>query len=306
MNIMVPLSRGDVLDRFCQAGADEFYIGFYDPAWDTRFGPFEEINRMSSFGGQANVPLQVLEDIVRQIHTRRKKVFVTLNSAAYSFEQLQWIDRYVRLLQSLPVDGIILGSLELLLRLRSCGLPLTISTMGGAYNSDIVSFYRDLGVKRVILPRDITLPDMERIIRQFPQLEFEVFLMRNGCKYSDSNCMAYHSRRHGSLCAALDSGPYTIEVDGISTPQEAREIQANHTLFTRAFHKQACGLCAVDDLLQMGVSSVKIVGRADAPDAVAADIQQVRELIDQPGNSGMCVGKNCLYDLNCYYRLRNR
>ena len=303
MNIMVPLSCAEMLERFCRAGADEFYIGFYDPAWDMRFGTFEEINRMSSFGSLANFPLQALEEIIARIHILRKKVFVTLNSATYSFEQIQWMDRYIQLLRSVSVDGIILGSLELLHHLRGCGIPLTLSTMGGAYNSDIVSFYQDMGIRRLILPRDMTLPDMERIVPRFPHLEFEVFLMRNGCKYSDSNCMTYHSRRYGSMCAVLDTGAYTIETNRTFTHREIREIHANHALFTKAFHKRACGLCAVDNLLQMGISSVKIVGRADAPDVVAADIQQVRALIDGPGNSEMCAGENCLYNLNCYYHI---
>lgn len=301
MNIMVPLSRVDVLDSFCQAGASEFYMGFYDPAWDARFGPFEEINRMSSFGTQANISLEDIEQVVRQVHQRGKRVYITLNSAAYSMEQLVWMERYAAMLRSVSADGIILGSLELLCRLQNCGLPLTVSTMGGAYNRDIVSFYRDLGVKRVILPRDMTFSDMEKLVSRFPELEFEAFLMRNGCKYSDANCLAYHARRYGSLCATLDSGPYALETDRGSDPGTLREIYANHTLFAQAFHKQACGLCAIDGLARIGISSLKIVGRADRAEAVAADIRQVRILLDNPGQAGTQVSENCLYGLNCYY-----
>ena len=108
MNILVPLSSNAPLDAFCQAGADEFYIGFYDTAWDARFGSFEEINRMSSFGSQANFPVQELEKIITQIHIRGKKVFVTFNSAAHSFDQLLWIDSYIEQLKALSIDGIIL------------------------------------------------------------------------------------------------------------------------------------------------------------------------------------------------------
>lgn len=301
MNILVPLSSSDPLDAFCQAGADEFYIGFYDTAWDTRFGSFEEINRMSSFGSQANFPIQELEKLVTQIHIRGKKVFVTLNSAAYSFDQILWIDSYVEQLKAFSIDGIILGSLELLCHLRGCGLPLSMSTMGGTYNSGIISFYQDLGVKRIILPRDITLRDMEKIVSQFPGILFEAFLMRNGCKYSDANCMSYHSRKCGSMCATLDIDSYTIETNPAMKTQDVREIHANHTLFTKAFHKRTCGLCVIDDLLNIGISSVKIVGRADRFDSVIADIKQVRTLIDAPGHSRMSINENCLYQLNCYY-----
>ncbi len=301
MNIMVPLAHADMLDEFCQAGADEFYFGFCDNAWDGVFGTFEEINRMSSFGSQANVGLEDLNNIVAQIQARRKKAYITLNSAAYSTAQLKWIDAYVEQLRSLKVDGIIVGSLELLVRLRDCGIPLTMSTMGGAYNSNVVSLYRDLGIRRVILPRDVTLCDMEKIVLQFPDISFEAFLMRNGCKYSDSGCMSYHARKYGSMCAMLDAGPCTFDIDSEEDVPMIREIYANHVLFTQAFHKKACGLCAVDELMEMGIASVKIVGRADDPASVIQDIRRVRALIDHPGHSKESIVDCCLYRLNCYY-----
>jgi len=301
VNIMVPLARADMLDEFCQAGADEFYFGFYDSAWEGVFGTFEEINRMSSFGSLANADIADLGNIVAQIQTRGKKAYVTLNSAAYSPAQLKWIDDYVEQLRSLKVDGIIVGSLELIYRLRDCGVPLTVSTMGGAYNSKVFALYRDLGVKRVILPRDITLRDMEKIVLQFPDISFEAFLMRNGCKYSDSGCMSYHARKHGSICAMLDSGSCTIDIGPTDDTQMVREAYATHALFTHAFHKKACGLCAVDKLMEIGISSVKIVGRADDPASVSQDIRRVRDLINYPGHSKESVNNCCLYQLNCYY-----
>ncbi len=301
MNIMVPLSSTDMLEEFCQAGADEFYFGFYDPSWEVIFGPFEEINRMSSFGAQANFNWKRLEDTVKQIHAHGKKAYVTLNSAAYSISQLNWMDAYVKKLQLMSIDGIILGSLELVYRLKGCGVPLTLSTMGGAYNSSIISFYQDLGISRMILPRDMTLSDMKRIVRQFPDIDFEAFLMRNGCKYSDSGCMSYHARKYGSMCAMLDQGPCVIDIDSAMDALSVREIYANHTLFTKAFHKEACGLCAVDELMEMGIASVKIVGRADFASSVSKDIRRVRTLIDHPGHSRESVADSCLYQLNCYY-----
>jgi len=298
---MVPLANANTLEAFCQAGADEFYLGFYDIAWEEAFGPFEEINRMSSFGSQANFAWGVLKDVVKQVQAHGKRIYITLNSAAYSVAQLKQIEIYVEQLRQLEVDGLILGSLELLHHLRNCGIDLVMSTMGGLYNSAIISLYRDLGIHRMILPRDITLHDMEKIVQQFPDVYFEAFLMRNGCKYSDSGCMSYHARKYGSMCAMLDFDHCTIETGTIMDAQIVREVYENHTLFTKAFHKQACGLCAIDALIEMGISSVKIVGRADNPASVCEDIRRVRALIDNPGHSKESFGDNCLYQLNCYY-----
>ena len=43
MNVMVPISKIDQIDKYCQAGADEFYFGFYDEKWDRKYGIFEEM-----------------------------------------------------------------------------------------------------------------------------------------------------------------------------------------------------------------------------------------------------------------------
>lgn len=305
MNIMVPLSRIDMLEEFCQAGADEFYFGFYDSAWDAVFGAFEEINRMSSFGSQANFSLEMLGGIVNQIHAYGKKAFVTLNSAAYSSSQLKWLEGYAERLRTADIDGIIIGSLELVRCLKNCGIPLTMSTMGGVYNSGIASVYQDLGIRRMILPRDMTLSDMKKIVRRFPDIEFEAFLMRNGCKYSDSGCMSYHARKHGSMCAMLDAGSSVIDTDSSMDAESVREVYENHALFTKAFHKKACGLCGIDALMEMRIGSVKIVGRADSAGAVCEDIRRVRQLIDCPGHSRESVSDSCLYRLNCYYNLES-
>jgi len=184
MNIMVPLSDPEMLGQLCDAGADEFYLGFYDPAWESIFGPFSEINRMSSFGSRANMEFPVLAETVHKIHAQGKKAFLTLNSGSYSFKEIQYLDHLAEKFLSISIDGLIVGNLPLLMQLRNYGVPITISTMGGAYNSAIVSFYEAIGIQRMIIPRDVSPMDLERIVKQFPKIEFEVFLMRNGCKYS--------------------------------------------------------------------------------------------------------------------------
>lgn len=297
---MAPLSSLRALDELSSAGADEFYLGFFDAAWETIFGPFEELNRMSSFGHRVNFAFHSLKQVLKEVHARGKTAFITINSAAYSVQELDFIESYADELAQIGADGIILGSVALLPRLHRYRLPLTISTMGGVYNSDIAAFYRDLGVTRIILPRDLTLNDIKKIVEKFPELDFEVFLMRNGCKYSDSNCMSFHARKHGSMCATLDRAGVvktSVEADG----HYMREVYQNHTLYANAFHRNACGLCSVDYLSKIGIASVKIVGRADNPASVCDDIRKVRALIDIPGYSKTAYSENCLYHMNCYY-----
>ncbi|MCH5260580.1 MAG: U32 family peptidase [Lachnospiraceae bacterium] len=303
MKIMVPLSTIENIDRFRQAGADEFYFGFEHPEWSRRFGGFEELNRMSSFGPQANLPYAKLENVIQRIHKVGASAFVTINSPAYSPDELEFLQRLTAEIESWGPDGLIVGSIEACVALHdTCQLPLTASTMCAVYNTDILSFYTDLGIKRVILPRDIRLDDLRSMASAYPDVEFECFILRNGCRFSDANCLSYHSRTHGSVCAYINTLPAHINLDIKEMLEERREARSNHFLYDHIFHHSACGLCEVDSFRNLGISSLKIVGRADRPDEVEKDIALLRHLIDHEGMSRSLVRDTCLYGMNCYYQ----
>ncbi len=302
MKIMVPLSSFEDIDKFSEAGADEFYFGFYDDEWTKKYGDFEEINRMSSFGSAANFSISDCEDVIRKVHSKGKKAFVTLNSAMYSSGQIEWLLKKIDEYRLYNADGIISGSISMVLKLKKYDIPVTVSTMGGLYNSDIIEFYRKLNIKRVILPRDMKISDMELIIKKYPDMEFEVFLMRNGCKYSDSNCMSYHSRRFGSMCSCIDRQNGIFELCPNLSVSDKKEIYANNFLFTRAFHKSACGICSIEKFRNMEISSLKIVGRADSSFKLEYDIKLVKSIISKKSDEIQSLPyQNCLYGLNCYY-----
>ncbi len=77
MKIMVPIADEKNIEPFAKAGADEFYFGIYDNVWTKRFGIFEEINRMSSFGSRANIPVDNLENFIYAIKDMGKKAYIT-------------------------------------------------------------------------------------------------------------------------------------------------------------------------------------------------------------------------------------
>ena len=91
------------------------------------------------------------------------------------------------------------------------------------------------------------------------------------------------------------------------------EFYGNHFIYKNAFHKRACGLCSLYRLIELGVTAVKIVGRADNPSELINDIYLVKQSIDlaqrclteQMYLDQMTLSnrilEHCLYGLNCYY-----
>lgn len=272
MNLLLPVNAPEHITRMLRHGDRvEFYAGFSLPGWQERFGPYEDLNRMSSFRGDANMDgFQNVEQLVSA--ARGHEVFITLNAGIYSTEQMEVLKDVLAGLREKQVHGVIVGDPHLAPLVRDAGLKAVASTMIGIYNEDMARFCVDKGFQRLIFPRDLTLEEIGQIRHAVPDVEYECFLMRNGCRYSDSNCLARHSDRYGALCTCLDrSRPRYCGAPEKSFSAHD-DMVFNHLMFSHVFHKSACGICAIWDLLQMGIHAGKVVGRADGVDSIEEDV----------------------------------
>lgn len=311
MNILTPVNDRAYLKRYAQAGSDEFYLGFHDRAWRERFGEFSDLNRMTGFAKQANpCSFEEVLSIADQVQALGKKLYVTFNANAYSQEQLDVLFGYFERLRDAGVTGVIVSVPEAAESAADSGLEVVASTMCGVYNEQTARAFLSLGCSRAIIPRDVGLDEMEAIMRAVPRLEYEVFLMRNGCIFSDCFCLGRHFWDGNSLCFDVRDVPRRCLTDG--TPGLARAACDNNWDYGR-LHRSACGLCALWRLTQVGVSAVKIVGRSDDSSCILKDVETVRrnreiacECADEQGffermevppeRAAACAG-----GLNCYY-----
>lgn len=92
MNILAPINDAAQLKPLIDAGADEFYFGFFEDSDTEVFGEYFELNRMSGFGRYANrFTLSEAVSLVRQIAALGKDSYVTLNSSGYTEQAIQRI-----------------------------------------------------------------------------------------------------------------------------------------------------------------------------------------------------------------------
>ncbi len=280
-NILVPLNNSEFMQQYIDAGADEFYMGFYDHNYEKKFGDFSEINRMSGFKHLANkYTFPEMLDVVKKVKDAGKPIFITLNAAVYSNAALEYIYLYYDKLYDAGADGVIISIPEMVKPALEKKLAPIASTMCGIYNSDIVDVYKRLGVSRMILPRDLSIAEIEDIIKKNPDVDYEVFLMRNGCRFSDSHCLGTHRPEHGSICHMLRSVDCNIIARDNSFSYQ-HDTELNHILYNKYYHVFAtCGLCALFDFVKNGIKSYKIVGRADSTDQIVEDIRLVKKNID--------------------------
>lgn len=306
---LVPLNHLDAAARYVAAGARELYTGFYDPAWFERFGDYADLNRMSGFRFEANAySFQELLGALPYLRSLGAELYVTFNTASYRSSMEPWLRWYFEQLAQAGATGVILSGPELIDAAHACGLQAVASTMCGIYNEHTARLYVQWGVDRIILPRDLSLNELRGIISANPSVQYEVFLMRNGCIFSDSHCLGMHGMGRGALCGELRRATRTT-----CSKLKASAVEHTGNLYCSEFHTYACGLCALWDLEQMGANAYKIVGRGDGPDAIVEDIELVDANIRiaqtcasraeylQNMVQGPYAGPICDRHLNCYY-----
>lgn len=313
MKVLLPaVSPDDIRQLKALAPDAEFYAGIELAEWFSAFGKDAELNRMSAFGKTANL---TGAESIRELCSAagENDLYLTLNAPSYNTAQLSFLDSLLGDLAGIRLSGIIIGDPMLSGIVRKHGLKAVASTMIGVYNADIAAWCIEQGFQRLILPRDLTLDEIREITSSVPQAEYECFLMRNGCRYSDSHCLAKHSNQFGALCTYLDRARVSIQGASERSFTIHDEALFNHHVFSQAFHKSACGLCAIWRFLRMGISAGKVVGRADGVASIMKGVsiilQNIRiaseaeseeaylsRMVYPPMYDGACY-----QGLNCYY-----
>jgi len=258
MKILAPLRNADEVEPLCSAGAHEFYCGLTPPGWEAAFGHASVHRRSAKSAGVDGV--DELRRIVALADGR--PVFVTLNAPSYPAGAIPMLVDFARMLcDDVGVAALIVAELELLLALRDCGMaPRThVSSLACCRNPSAAAFYRDLGVTRVILPRHITLREIEQTASA--GIDCEVFALNDGCAFDEGTCSTTHAFK-----------PYCID-DRIG--RESAKLDRRYEFWkwtlnncgcqtSRGYTLGPCGLCALPRLAGIGVASLKVVGR-EAP-----------------------------------------
>lgn len=313
MRALVPLNNIEHIDDYINAGAEEFYIGFYDEDWRNKFGEYADINRLTGFKKDANpYNFEEVLKIIEEVKKKKVMIYVTFNASLYSEAQLEYMTQYWRALKQTQVDGVIVSTLEQVKLAKEVGIDSVVSTIAGVYNSDIAKIYYNAGAKRIILPRDLSISEIEDIIKKIPEAEYEVFMMRNGCKFSDANCLGFHRSELSSICSYIGNSNCEL-VSKENNFKANHDNQLNDMLYNHSFHNFTCGLCSIYRFVKAGVTAGKIVGRSDEWQNICQDISYIKENVEIAKESkteeeylNRMVLPNdstvmCKLGLSCYY-----
>ncbi|NVM52463.1 MAG: U32 family peptidase [Candidatus Helarchaeota archaeon] len=274
MKILAPVSRLNEIEAIIEAGADELYCGMLPENWKAQY-PSISISRRQEQAAHFKT-FEELKAAIHITHDHGLKIYFTFNEHYFTVNQFKLLKSYLEILNTLEIDAIFVSDLALLLYIRDSfpQLEFHISTGGAIFNSETTKFYQSLGATRVILDRHLTLSEIESIAEK-NTIETEVFIFGSKCPNVDGFCTFHHGfltikedkTRFGNACMI----PYEITVSSPTLEKTELEDLCNSTISLERQHIWAnthiddrpCGICALYDFQKMGVTSIKIVGRAN-------------------------------------------
>jgi putative protease len=212
--LMAPAGDRDCARAAVENGADAVYFGLQ--------GGFNARARAANFS-PAELP-----ELMTFLRTRGVKGYLTLNTLVFG-DELEEAERTARVAIAAGVDAVLVQDLGLLRLLgRLCPeLPLHASTQMTLSSAECIREVESLGVRRVVLPRELSIAEIAAIRRQ-TEVELEAFVHGALCISYSGQCLASLSMGGRSAnrgqCAQPCRLPYEVIGDGGRFRQEARQF----------------------------------------------------------------------------------
>lgn len=217
-------------------------------------------------------------------HDRGRKVYVTLNVFPHESD-MKGLEDYLTDLDALGVDALIVSDPGIIMTAREVipNMELHLSTQANNVNSKSATFWYKMGVKRIILARELSLKEINEIKKNIPEdLDLEAFVHGSMCMAYSGRCLLsnYMTGRDANRGACAQPCRYKYYLVEEKRPGEYMEITEDEKGTYIMNSKDLCMIQHVDDLMKSGLQSFKIEGRMKSEFYVAAIVKAYRQAID--------------------------
>ena len=251
IEILAPVGSEEMLHAAVFSGADAVYLGF---------------SGFNARTGAGNFDADSLKEAVRFCHARGVKVHVALNTTVYGGELASLCDA-IRAVAASGADAVICQDLAVATLIGKIApqLPRHGSTQMSVHTLQGALELNELGFTRVVLARELSLPEVEQITRHCG-IETECFVHGALCMCVSGQCYlsAFLGGRSGNRGSC--AGPCRLPFEANALP-EGKPGRLHHLSL-----KDNSVIDKLDQLQAIGVASAKIEGRLRTPEYVAAAV----------------------------------
>ncbi|XHR85275.1 MAG: DUF3656 domain-containing protein [Gloeotrichia echinulata GP01] len=265
--LLAPAGHWDCAKAAVENGADAIYFG---------------LERFNARMRAENFTEADLPQLMAFLHRRGVKGYVTLNTLIFP-QELREAEQYLRSIIAAGVDAVIVQDVGIcrLIRHISPDFPIHASTQMTITSAAGVEFAKSLGCQLVVLARECSLKEINKIQQQIAQqntsLPLEVFVHGALCVAYSGQCLTSEALGGRSAnrgeCAQACRMPYELIADG-----EVVNLGKRKYLLSP---QDLAGLEVLPDLVKVGVTSLKIEGRLKTPEYVANVTRVYRQALDR-------------------------
>lgn len=295
IELLVPASSLEVLKIAVIFGADAVYIGG------------------EAFGLRAKAKNFSHEDMKQGIafaHEYGVKVYVTVNILAHNYD-LPGVREYLEELKELKPDALIIADPGIYMYAKEIcpEIERHISTQANNTNYETYRFWYELGAKRVVSARELSLKEIREIRANIPEdMEIETFIHGAMCISYSGRCLLsnYFTGRDANRGACTHPCRWKYAVVEETRPGEYMPVYENERGTYIFNSKDLCMIGHIPEILEAGIDSLKIEGRMKTALYVATVARTYRKAIDDYQKDPELYRKNMPWYLEqivgCTYR----
>ena len=234
--------------------------------------------------GAGNLSIEEMKEGIAFAHERGKRCYLTVNIFAHN-EDIEPLTTYLEQIKDLGLDAFIVsdpGIVDLIQEVIP-GAEIHLSTQANMTNYRTAGFWHKMGVKRLVLARELTLPEIRQIRENIPQeMEIEAFVHGAMCiSYSGrcllSNFMIERDANRG-MCAHPCRWKYALVEE--KRPGEYYPVEEDQRGTYILNSRDLCMIEHIPDIVNAGIMSAKIEGRMKSIFYVATVVHAYRKAID--------------------------
>ena len=295
LELLIPAGSLDVLKTAVLYGADAVYLGG------------------EAFGLRAKAKNFTNEEIKEGIafaHERGVKVYITANILAHNGD-LSGVRAYFEELKEIKPDALIISDPGVFMIAREVcpEIDIHISTQANNTNYGTYQFWHQLGARRVVTARELSMAELKEIREKAPaDLEMETFIHGAMCISYSGRCLLsnYFTGRDANRGACTHPCRWKYAIVEETRPGEYMPVYENERGTYIFNSKDLCMIEHIPELIDSGIDSFKIEGRMKTALYVATVARTYRKAIDDYLESPELYQKNMDWYLdqisNCTYR----
>lgn len=273
VELLMPAGNLEKLKYAVKYGADAVYLGVVD--FSLRAMRKGEI-----------ITLENLKRAVDLAHELGAKAYMTLNIFAFN-EDIKHLEQCMDVIKDANPDAILVSDFGILRLLRKY-MPDTeihVSTQTNILNYECVRFWQDMGATRVVLARELSIPEIAEIKRQVPDMEVECFVHGSQCVSFSGRCLLsdYFTNGERKANSGNCSQPcrWSYKLVEETRPGQYYEINQDDRGSHILSPKDLCLVKHLKDMIDAGVDSFKVEGRTKSLYYVSAVAKTYRNAIDE-------------------------